>query len=48
MVHFGHFDMKDFAENNFEFDENGGNHYKMVENTAEKRESFLITVMILV
>ena len=30
--------MKEFADDNFKFDENGREFLKMVENTVEKRE----------
>ena len=38
MTNFRSSNLKEFAEDNFKFDENGGNFYKRAENTEEKGE----------
>ena len=35
--------LKEFADDNFRFDENGRKFYKRVENTCEKNEKLLVT-----
>ena len=34
--------MKEFADDNFEFDENGGTFFKRIENTVGKRRKCLL------